>query len=113
MSAETFKGWAILELMGHRRLAGYVTEEEIAGAGMIRIDVPGEDGEMVATQYYSPSALYCLSPVTEELARAVARNNQPTPVTRYELPPVRSREDPPDAHELDAEIDHEIDEMEF
>ena len=35
----TFDEWAILELMGHRRLAGKVTEQEIGGANMIRIDV--------------------------------------------------------------------------
>jgi hypothetical protein len=39
--AEPFEGWAILELMGHRRLAGRVSEIEIAGAKMLRLDVPG------------------------------------------------------------------------
>lgn len=34
------EGWTILELMGHRRLSGYVTEVEVAGAGMLRLDVP-------------------------------------------------------------------------
>lgn len=37
---EGFEGWAILELMGHRRLGGYLTEQEIAGAAFIRIDIP-------------------------------------------------------------------------
>lgn len=37
---ESFTGWAILELMGHRRLGGYLSEQEIAGAAFIRIDVP-------------------------------------------------------------------------
>ncbi len=35
-----FETWAILELMGHRRLAGFVTEQEIGGANLLRIDVP-------------------------------------------------------------------------
>ena len=64
----TFEGWAFLELMGHRKLAGFVREQNFAGAGLIRIDVPGDDGN-VATQFYSPSALYCLTPTTEEMAR--------------------------------------------
>jgi len=29
-NASPFKGWAIIELMGHRRLAGYVCERELA-----------------------------------------------------------------------------------
>ncbi|MFH0899046.1 MAG: hypothetical protein V2A73_00300, partial [Pseudomonadota bacterium] len=69
---QPFAEWAILELLGHRRLAGYVTEQEIAGAGLLRIDVPGDDG-VVATQFYSPASLYCMTPTTEEIARAVAR----------------------------------------
>jgi len=85
-----FEGWGILELMGHRKLAGYVSEQAIGGASFIRIDVPKYDGaprENVATQFYSPSAVYCLTPTTEELARKVAAGAQPAPVTRWELPP--------------------------
>jgi hypothetical protein len=82
-----FEGWAILELMGHRKLAGYVREQEVAGAGFIRIDVPrvGAD-ENVATQFYAPGALYCLTPTTEDVARRIAASCQPEPVTRWELP---------------------------
>ena len=80
-----FEGWAILELMGHRRLGGYVSEATVAGAGFLRIDVPGEDGP-TATQFYSPSSVYCLTPVTEDMARVVAARNQPEPVQRWELP---------------------------
>lgn len=82
----TFEGWAVLELMGHRKLAGYVTEHTVAGAGFLRIDVPGRDGEQVATQFYAPGAIYCLTPTTEEIARRFAVGCQPEPVTRWELP---------------------------
>lgn len=81
----TFEGFCVLELMGHRKLAGMVREVTIAGAGFLRIDVPGEDGT-VATQFYPPSSVYAISPVTEEIARAYAARNRPQPVTRYELP---------------------------
>ncbi len=92
----SFEGWAILELMGHRRLAGYVTETEIAGAGVLRLDVPGaeEDAEPFATQFYAPSALYCLTPTTEEIVRAVAARTRPAPVQRWELPSAPKRPEP-------------------
>jgi hypothetical protein len=80
-----FEGWCVLELMGHRRLAGMVTEVEIAGSGMLRIDVPGEDGP-TATQFYSPSAVYAITPTTEAIARGFARRYRPEPVQRWELP---------------------------
>jgi hypothetical protein len=92
-----FEGWAILELMGHRRLAGYVREQELAGSGFIRLDVPGAEGEDdVATQFYAPGAVYCLTPTTETIARRVALLAKPTPVTQFELPagpPAEARDD--------------------
>lgn len=47
--ASQFESWAILELLGHRRLAGFVRETMIAGAGLLRIDVPSqcEGGDQV------------------------------------------------------------------
>lgn len=73
---EKFEGWAVLELMGHRRLAGYVQEAEIAGGAFVRIDVPevvlDASDDTAATQFYSPGAVYCITPCTEEAARAVA-----------------------------------------
>lgn len=80
-----YEGWSILELLGHRRLAGYVHEEEIAGHGMLRIEIPGEGAQVEATQFYSPAALYCLTPTTEEIARAVAKQSHPEPVQPWEL----------------------------
>jgi hypothetical protein len=68
-------GWAILELMGHRRLGGRVSEATIAGGDFIRIDVPhpNESGVFTAAQFYSPAAVYAITPTTEEVACAIAR----------------------------------------
>jgi hypothetical protein len=101
-------GWAVLELMGHRKLGGWVTEEVVAGQAFVRIDVPGPEtpddpaGEKaVATQFYSPAAVYCITPSTEDLARGLAASHRPAPVARYELAPVAasSTADDPDDDE--------------
>lgn len=85
---EKFEGWAILVLMGHRRLAGYLTTQEIAGQAFLRIDVPSEPP---ATQLYSAGAVYCITPTTEETARQAAGLGRVQPVSRWELPqPVRA-----------------------
>ncbi len=83
-----FGEWAILELMGHRRLAGFVSEQQIGGASFIRVDVPGKTAKdkPTATQFYAPGSVYCITPVTETLARQVAIGSQPAPVTRSDLP---------------------------
>ena len=82
-----FAEWTVLELMGHRRLIGYVQEFEVAGAGMLRIDIYEGDAEKpTATQFYSPSAVYCMTPTTAETARRAGHLGRVQPVSRYELP---------------------------
>ena len=109
----TFKEWCILELMGHRKLAGLVSEQEIAGHGFLRLDIHTTkryrpDGNEVgddhkSTQFYSPSSVYAITPVTEDTARAFAEGNQPAPVTRWELPGLAPRTD----RDLDLRDDDE------
>ncbi|MDD5081747.1 MAG: hypothetical protein PHU08_00095 [Dehalococcoidales bacterium] len=80
-----FKEWAILELMGHRRLAGLLTEVQIGGASFLRIDIPDKDGKTEASQLYAPGAVYCITPTSKEIAIAVAATSRPEPVSRWEL----------------------------
>jgi hypothetical protein len=79
-----FEGWAILELMGHRRLVGRLSEATIAGAAFVRIDVADANGNET-TQFYSPSAIYALTPTTEEIARLAAKTNSVQPISAWEL----------------------------
>jgi len=84
MNETKFEEWAILELMGHRRLAGKVTESAIGGGSFIRIDMPMKDGSS-STQFYSPGSIYCITPTTEAIAREVALASQPEPVSQWEF----------------------------
>ena len=104
MSESGFTGWAILELMGHRRLAGYVQPVAQYGGEQLRIDVY-VDGSVrpVLTQFYGGAAIYCLTPSTEALCRAYSAHNEAgKPVAIWELPrpsePVRRAEDTPEAY---------------
>jgi hypothetical protein len=80
------EGWAILELMGHRRLGGRISEATIAGGAFLRIDIPhpNESGMFTASQFYAPAAVYAITPTTEEIACAIARG-APQPVSRWDL----------------------------
>ncbi len=84
-SPKKFASWAILEVMGHVRLAGYVSEESIAGQAMIRIDVPARENVPEFTRYFGASSIYSLSPVTEEVARSVASRCDTVPVRSFDL----------------------------
>lgn len=93
--AEKYETWAIVELLGHKRLAGFVTEQAIAGASLVRIDVPATPAdvrwsqEYPATQAYTKlvgvGSIYAITPCDEAVARAAAReierDNNPLPVS--------------------------------
>lgn len=86
----SFREWCILELMGHRKLGGLVSEENRFGKVMCRIDVP--KGKGFVTQYYGGDSIYACSPVGEEVAREFARAHADAhaPVHRFELPLLQS-----------------------
>lgn len=81
-----FESWAIVELMGHVRMAGRVSEESHFGAALGRIDIPMGEGDDFVTQYFGGSSVYRVTPCDEATARVVAASNRPQPVHRYELP---------------------------
>jgi len=77
--------WGILELMGHVRLAGRISEEERYGSKLGRIDIPGKDGTFT-TQFFSGSSIYRLTITTEEVARQIASSCSPAPIQPWEFP---------------------------
>jgi hypothetical protein len=85
---DVFKEWCILELMGHRRLGGLVSEAEVGGIPFLRIDIPSDPP---VTQFYGKAAVYAMTPTTEEIARAVSQHFH-GPVSRYELPAARDED---------------------
>lgn len=76
--------WATVELMGHVKLAGRLSEEEKFGAKLGRLDIPTEDGWL--TQYFGGGSVYRITLVTEAVARHVARSNKPAPVSPWDFP---------------------------
>lgn len=80
-----FAEWAIIELFGHQRFAGRVTQAEWP-PGFARLEIPATDGHEAVTQLLSPQSIYRLTPVTEAVATAVAAQCRPEPVHRWGLP---------------------------
>ncbi|MFB2970395.1 hypothetical protein ACE1CD_15585 [Aerosakkonema sp. BLCC-F183] len=85
-SEGNFEGFVIIEIMGHRKLGGYIKEQTIASMAYIRLDTFNKAGEVAATQFYNPSSVYCITPTTKEVAIAFGLNNQPAPEKSWELP---------------------------
>ncbi len=111
-----FEGWAIVEVMGHQRFAGFVTTESYGGAVLFRVDVPDLAEKEETTLYHEYSdehsgyqhipagskvvragvsgfsklfgaaSIYCISPCTEEAARAAVESCHPRPLKSFTLP---------------------------
>lgn len=102
---KSFDCWAIVEVMGHKKFAGFVTEQTFGVATLIRVDVPAtEQRDERKTAEYSKligvGSIYCITPCTEEVARkcatALEAYNDPIPVA---IPAERRLQAPTPAEE--------------
>lgn len=71
MTAEQsgFASWAVLELFGHQRIAGQVTEVPLAGTSFLRVDVPETAHREAYSRIFGAGAIYGILPCTEAQAR--------------------------------------------
>jgi len=74
--AEPFSEWCVVEIMGHQRYWGRVTEQTLGGASFIRVDVPNSDGGIAYSKIFGASSIYCITPCTEAIARAMSRPDE-------------------------------------
>ncbi len=108
--------WAIVEVMGHNRFAGYVQQVPMGGAAMIRVDVPeipdGEEeydiyektdsgayravkktrpisGTPAFTKFLGVSSIFAITPCSKEVAIAAVRQFRSAPVTILDMPAAR------------------------
>jgi len=97
-----FNSWAIVELMGHQRCAGKCTEENVAGANMLRVDVPEvvkksrdysqhpapimEKTIPAYSRYFSAASIYSITPCSEEVAKGAAQAHIAEPAVELTLP---------------------------
>ena len=110
----TFEGWAIVEVFGHQKYAGFVTSEAFGQAVLFRVDVPplaerervtkhygyDDEGKSVPpgstvkesavqgyTKYFGPGAIYAMTPCTQEAAEKAVESIQPRKVSLVSLAP--------------------------
>lgn len=81
--SEKFECWAVVEVMGHSRYAGRVTEQAVGGCAFVRVDVPAVGERLAFTKLLSQAAIFCITPCSEEAARAAAAQCYDLPITIY------------------------------
>src|SRR5690554_3458311 len=89
----TFEAWCVIELFGHQKIAGLVTEAVIGGCNLIRVDVPECGDQPAYTRYFGQGAIYSITPVSEEIARSALDAIRPRPVSPYMLPQPENSDD--------------------
>jgi hypothetical protein len=78
------KSWALVELFGHQRIVGFLSQQSFGTGVLFRVDVPDliKDGKIVRegfTRYFGISAIYSITPVSEEIVRQLLPNVDGTP----------------------------------
>lgn len=83
MSEKQFEQWAIVELFGHNKIAGLVSEQAIGGCNFVRVDVPAMDSRPGFTKLYGQGAIYGITFTDEDTATAAARSFHPRPIDAW------------------------------
>jgi hypothetical protein len=66
---EPQKFWGIVELFGHSKCVGEVSEHQLAGTNFVRVDIPAAEDKPAFTRYFGGAAIYSITPCAESLAR--------------------------------------------
>jgi len=85
MAESSFEQWAILEIMGHNTFAGRVSEITIGGASFIRISIPATGDKPAFDKIFGASSVYCITPVTEEVALDMASRLRQEPIQPWQV----------------------------
>lgn len=69
-AAEDGRVYAIVELMGHRVRAGAISDAQLGGATLLRIEHPAarDNLDESLVEYYAPSALFSIRPCSRDEA---------------------------------------------
>jgi hypothetical protein len=81
------KSWALVELFGHQRIVGYVSEQTFGTGVLFRVDVPDllKDGKVIRegfTRYFGLGSIYSITPLDEATVRQLLPSIDGTPAAR-------------------------------
>lgn len=78
--------WAIVEVMGHTRYAGRVSEYTGLGVPLVRVEVPAVDGVPRFEKLLGASAIFRITPCDEAAATEAAKQFRVRPLSLVHLP---------------------------
>lgn len=81
----------LVELFGHNRISGMISEHALGNSVMIRIDVPETNQNPAFTKFVNPSSVYALNPIAEEMMHQMAEEIKAKPIQFYDLQDVQRK----------------------
>lgn len=112
---QSFESWAIVEVMGHKKYAGLVTEQVIGGQSFVRVDVPEihddnpDERREPFCKLFGAGSIYCITPVSEEVARRMVLQLAERPIPIFELRNLQNRQVQPALGFYDEDDDEDED----
>lgn len=108
----SFEGWAIVEMFGHNKAAGFVTTQQFGQACLFRVDTPDlperdvklnrpgyagaewveagatvrRPAEPARSKLIGPGAVYAINPCTEEAVREYLESSRTLPLIVLDRP---------------------------
>jgi len=85
--SDNLKSWALVELFGHQRIVGFLSQQTFGTGVLLRVDVPDltKDSKVVRkgfTRYFGLSAIYSITPVDEATVKELLPMIDGTPEAR-------------------------------
>ena len=70
--SDELHGFVLLELFGHQRIVGLLSQKPVGSEILLRVDVPNltSSGKVIRegfTRYFNPKAVYSITPISEEI----------------------------------------------
>lgn len=84
-TTEQFDAWALLEIMGHTKVAGKARTVPFGSTVMVHVDIPETTTQPTFTKWYSMSSIFSITFVTQELAQMHAEAYKIHPITEYSV----------------------------
>jgi hypothetical protein len=78
------KAWALVEIFGHTRIVGFLSQQAFGSGVLFRVDVPDltSSGKVIRqgfTRYFGLAAIYSITPISEEMVRKLLPSIDGTP----------------------------------
>lgn len=81
--SKQFEEYAIVELFGHQKIAGKVSEQQVGGCSFVRVDVPATKRRPAFTRLFGSGAIYSITITDERSATIAAEIYAPEPMDKW------------------------------